>query len=173
MADATPKEARTPITPMAYITGNETSGGESVMTQPWGCETLERIIDVFIVTARFLLALLPWAVVAILIKLDSLGPVRFYQKRFGHSQTPFNIIKFRTMTAGTEFRLEEVVVELNGDDSLMRIPKDLRTTRMGSFLRKLSIDETSRFINVLKGQMSLVSPRPTSRAIMTRATHCA
>ncbi len=97
-----------------------------------------------------LLALLPlFSVIMLAIRLDSKGPALFTQTRYGFNQKPFEILKFRTMT----------VME-NGNDVRQVIENDPRITRMGRFMRKWNIDELPQLINVLKGDMSLVGPRP-------------
>lgn len=90
-----------------------------------------------------------FAAIAILIKLDSKGPVFFRQRRSGFNQQEFRIWKFRSMTT-----LED------GDDIVQAGPQDARVTRVGSYLRRFNIDELPQLINVLKGEMSLVGPRP-------------
>ena len=97
-----------------------------------------------------LLALPTMAVVAALIKWDSPGPVFFRQKRLGFNNRPFEILKFRTMSQG-----------FGGPGSLKQAQRnDSRVTRIGSFLRRSSLDELPQLINVLRGDMSLIGPRP-------------
>jgi lipopolysaccharide/colanic/teichoic acid biosynthesis glycosyltransferase len=99
-------------------------------------------------------------VIAIAIKLDSPGPVIFKQKRVGENGRLFLMYKFRTMVAGAEERMEEVI-QRDADGHLVhKFPDDPRITRLGRFLRRTSLDELPQFINVLKGEMSLVGPRP-------------
>jgi lipopolysaccharide/colanic/teichoic acid biosynthesis glycosyltransferase len=110
---------------------------------------IKRAFDI-IIAGTGLLVLLPiMMVVAVLIKCDSQGPVFFKQKRMGKGFRAFLIYKFRTMKENSE---------LTG--SLITIGEDPRITRVGSFLRKTKIDELPQLINVLKGEMSLVGPRP-------------
>ena len=98
-----------------------------------------------------LVLLLPFfAVMAILIKLDSPGTVFYRQERMGYHNVPFNIYKFRTMCSDAEASGEP---QLTSDN-------DPRVTRIGRFLRKYRIDELPQFWNVLKGEMSIVGPRP-------------
>ena len=113
-----------------------------------------------------LLFLLPLVVtIAVLIKLDSPGPVFFRQVRMGFGGKTFRIFKFRTMYIDAEERKEEIM-HLNqhllaGEDSRMfKVPDDPRVTRVGRFLRRYSIDELPQLFNVLLLQMSLVGPRP-------------
>ena len=101
---------------------------------------------------------------ALAIKLDSKGGVFFRQERIGRGQKPFTIVKFRTMDADADSRKAEVE-HLNkhrglGDDRMFKIPDDPRVTRVGRFLRRTSIDEFPQLWNVLRGEMSLVGPRP-------------
>jgi exopolysaccharide biosynthesis polyprenyl glycosylphosphotransferase len=101
---------------------------------------------------------------AIAIRLNSDGPIFFRQVRIGRGQKPFTIIKFRTMVADAEERKAEVA-HLNahfglGDARMFKIPDDPRITSVGAVLRKYSIDELPQLINVLRGEMSLVGPRP-------------
>ena len=84
-----------------------------------------------------------------LIKRDSQGPVFFHQRRRGYNQREFRIWKFRTMTTADD-----------GDDIVQASVGDARITRIGHFLRKWNIDELPQLLNVLKGDMSLVGPRP-------------
>jgi putative colanic acid biosysnthesis UDP-glucose lipid carrier transferase len=88
-------------------------------------------------------------IVALVVKLDSRGPALFRQSRKGHGGTPFQILKFRSMT----------VME-NGSDVRQAVQNDVRVTRVGRFIRSLSIDELPQFWNVLRGEMSVVGPRP-------------
>jgi exopolysaccharide biosynthesis polyprenyl glycosylphosphotransferase len=112
-----------------------------------------------------LIALSPFLLItAIAIKLSSDGPIFFRQTRIGRGQRPFTIIKFRTMVADAEARKSEVA-HLNahqglGDARMFKIPDDPRVTRVGRLLRRTSFDEFPQLLNVLRGEMSLVGPRP-------------
>lgn len=110
-----------------------------------------------------------WGLIALAIKLDSPGPVIFRQRRRGQWGIPFEIIKFRTMRKDAEEHLHSILaVNPEKDGSLIRVPDDPRVTTVGKVLRKLSLDETPQFLNVLRGEMSLVGPRPISRPIPDR-----
>ena len=101
--------------------------------------------------------------ISIAIKLDSRGPVFFRQLRRGERERTFRIFKFRTMVADAEVRKGEVAhlnMHADGDPRMFKIPNDPRLTRLGDFLRRTSLDELPQLINVLKGEMSLVGPRP-------------
>jgi lipopolysaccharide/colanic/teichoic acid biosynthesis glycosyltransferase len=94
------------------------------------------------------------------IKLDSPGPVFFRQERIGRAGKPFRIFKFRSMTTDA-WRRRDTVAQLNEvDGPLFKMEKDPRVTRVGAFIRKTSIDELPQLINVVRGEMSLVGPRP-------------
>jgi Undecaprenyl-phosphate glucose phosphotransferase len=109
----------------------------------------KRVFDLLAATG-ILLALMPvLACIALLIRLDSRGPTFFLQRRYGFNQQPFRIIKFRTMTTADD---GDVIVQATHDDR--------RITRVGRWLRRWSIDELPQLLNVLKGDMSLVGPRP-------------
>jgi lipopolysaccharide/colanic/teichoic acid biosynthesis glycosyltransferase len=109
----------------------------------------KRAFDIAIAATGLIVLLPVMAVVAVLIKCDSQGPVFFKQKRMGQGFRAFLIYKFRTMKENSE---------LTG--RLITIGEDPRITRVGRFLRKTKIDELPQLINVLKGEMSLVGPRP-------------
>lgn len=100
------------------------------------------------------------ALVSLLIKLDSPGPVLFKQMRTGINGHSFELWKFRTMTVNAEERKRELenLNEMSGP--VFKIAKDPRVTKLGRFLRKYSIDELPQLFNVLRGEMSLVGPRP-------------
>jgi exopolysaccharide biosynthesis polyprenyl glycosylphosphotransferase len=126
---------------------------------------LKRTTDV-VIAAIWLIILAPlFAVVAALIKRDSPGPVFFRQLRMGAGDQTFHIVKFRTMIKEADSRKSEFA-HLNkhgqkgGDARMFKIDDDPRVTRLGRFLRRYSIDELPQLINVLKGDMSLVGPRP-------------
>jgi exopolysaccharide biosynthesis polyprenyl glycosylphosphotransferase len=99
-------------------------------------------------------------VTALLIKLTSPGPVFFIQERLGLNKRRFRLFKFRTMVQGAEHRLAELAHLNEASGPVFKIKNDPRLTRVGKFLRKTSIDELPQLFNVLKGDMSLVGPRP-------------
>lgn len=110
----------------------------------------KRLLDILI-SALALIFLLPlMGLVVLLIKLDSPGPALFRQERLGRFRRPFQCLKFRTMVTGAESRTGPV----------WSSPEDPRITRVGKWLRRLRLDELPQFINVLKGDMSLIGPRP-------------
>ncbi|MBE5929253.1 MAG: sugar transferase [Lachnospiraceae bacterium] len=99
-------------------------------------------------------------IVGPLIKLDSKGPILFTQKRIGKNGRRFDIYKFRTMCNDAEAKKKELMSQNEMQGSMFKMKDDPRITRIGKFLRKTSIDELPQFINVLKGDMSLVGTRP-------------
>jgi lipopolysaccharide/colanic/teichoic acid biosynthesis glycosyltransferase len=100
---------------------------------------------------------------AVAVRLDSPGPVLFRQTRIGRGGRPFSILKFRTMVADAEERRLELVASSRDSDWLL-LDRDPRVTRLGRLLRRTSIDELPQLVNVLRGNMSLVGPRPLIRA---------
>src|SRR5262249_46435769 len=99
------------------------------------------------------------ALAALLIKLDSPGPVYFRQTRVGRDGRRFQILKFRTMVEDADARKHHLA-NLNEADGLFKIAEDPRITRAGRWLRRTCLDELPQLINVLRGEMSLVGPRP-------------
>jgi exopolysaccharide biosynthesis polyprenyl glycosylphosphotransferase len=120
----------------------------------------KRTFDVVVASAGLVVSLPVMAVVAALIKIDSSGPVFFRQRRIGKDGELFTIYKFRTMTVDAELRLAELEAENEADGPLFKIRNDPRATRVGRFLRRFSIDEIPQLFNVLRGEMSMVGPRP-------------
>jgi exopolysaccharide biosynthesis polyprenyl glycosylphosphotransferase len=98
--------------------------------------------------------------VAVAIKLHDGGPLLFRQQRIGRNGQPFPMIKFRSMVLEAEEMLEDLLVANESDGVLFKIKEDPRITRVGRFLRRYSIDELPQLVNVLRGEMSLVGPRP-------------
>jgi exopolysaccharide biosynthesis polyprenyl glycosylphosphotransferase len=121
---------------------------------------MKRLIDI-VGSAALLLALAPlFAIVTLLIRLDSLGPVFFAQDRVGFNKRRFKMLKFRTMVVEAD-QQQDTLEHLNeAQGPVFKIKNDPRITRVGKFLRRFSIDELPQLLNVLKGDMSLVGPRP-------------
>lgn len=121
---------------------------------------LKRSLD-FAISAVLMVFLLPvFFVVACLIKLSSRGPVFFRQERLGLNKKRFEMLKFRTMVDGAEHQQAELEHLNEADGPVFKINHDPRITPVGRFLRRTSFDELPQFINVIKGEMSLVGPRP-------------
>jgi exopolysaccharide biosynthesis polyprenyl glycosylphosphotransferase len=122
---------------------------------------LKRSFDVAVSGTALLLLSPVLGVIAAAIRLDSSGPALYWQPRRGRLGSTFRIVKFRTMFTGAEQRRSEVLHMNEVDGPLFKIKgKDPRVTRIGSFLRRTSLDELPQLFNVLKGEMSLVGPRP-------------
>jgi exopolysaccharide biosynthesis polyprenyl glycosylphosphotransferase len=121
---------------------------------------VKRTMD-FILSLAAIVALAPvFIITAVLVKLTSKGPVFFTQKRLGLNKRHFNVFKFRTMCPDAEQRQAELEHLNEVDGAAFKIKSDPRITRVGRLLRKTSIDELPQLFNVLKGEMSLVGPRP-------------
>lgn len=120
----------------------------------------KRIIDI-VSSSVLLFALAPlFLIVAALIKWSSPGPVFFTQERIGLNKRRFEMLKFRTMVNGAE-KQQSALEQLNeAQGPVFKIKNDPRVTSLGKFLRRFSVDELPQLINVLKGDMSLVGPRP-------------
>lgn len=121
---------------------------------------LKRTFDFLGAAFLLLLASPLFAAVALAIKLDDGGPVFFKQVRAGRDSRPFHCLKFRSMSLDAEARLAQLQAHNQGNGVLFKMAKDPRITRVGRFIRRFSIDEVPQFINVLRGEMSLVGPRP-------------
>jgi len=117
--------------------------------QRWALRLPKRFLDIAIAISALIFVLPLLGILAILIRLDSAGPVLFRQKRLGYRGQPFDILKLRTMRV---LENGEIIIQASADDA--------RTTRIGRWLRTLSLDELPQLINVVKGEMSLVGPRP-------------
>jgi exopolysaccharide biosynthesis polyprenyl glycosylphosphotransferase len=120
---------------------------------------LKRGLDISVAGAGLIVCAPLLAVIAVLIRLDSDGPVLFRQTRVGRGGEPFEILKFRTMDTDAEQR-KAALHEHNENIGLFKMGNDPRVTRVGRRLRKSSLDELPQLLNVLRGQMSLVGPRP-------------
>jgi exopolysaccharide biosynthesis polyprenyl glycosylphosphotransferase len=125
-----------------------------------GARFLKRTFDVIVSSICLLLISPFFLVTAILIKMTSPGPVFFRQVRTGRNERPFSVLKFRTMYQDAEERKAEIEHLNEMDGPLFKVTEDPRVTRPGRFLRRTSLDELPQLINVWKGDMSLVGPRP-------------
>ena len=120
----------------------------------------KRLFDL-VFSAALLLATAPlWIVICILIKIDSKGPILFTQKRYGYKGQIFEAFKFRTMVAGAEKNISDVKDLNDQKGAFFKAKNDPRVTRVGKRLRRFSLDEFPQFLNVLRGDMSVVGPRP-------------
>ena len=122
--------------------------------------TLKRPLDIFV--SALVLVVFSWMylIVALLIKMTSKGPVLFRQQRSGLNGRPFTIYKFRTMSVDAEARKHELASRNEMRGPVFKVTNDPRVTPIGRILRRCSLDEFPQFFNVLRGEMSLVGPRP-------------
>jgi exopolysaccharide biosynthesis polyprenyl glycosylphosphotransferase len=121
----------------------------------------KELLDRSLAAVLLVLLALPMLLVALIVRLDSSGPSLFRQQRVGRYGDHFTMLKFRTMRPDSEALREELEhLNQNSDGLLFKVKEDPRITRVGSFLRRSSLDELPQLVNVVKGHMSLVGPRP-------------
>ena len=131
---------------------------------------VKRILDLVFTILILIPLFIVIAIIAVLIRIDSKGPIFFRQKRIGIDGVEFDLFKLRSMYVDSDDSVHRESIKqymngaaLNGkenSDNLYKLVDDLRVTRVGQFIRKYSIDELPQFINVLRGEMTLVGPRP-------------
>jgi exopolysaccharide biosynthesis polyprenyl glycosylphosphotransferase len=142
----------------------ETLGKESLVLYRGHIEGVQvlvkRALDIFVSMILLIVFSPLFLVVTILIKATSPGLILFIQKRVGLNKRIFSLYKFRTMVPDAEEQMEEIEHLNEADGPVFKIRDDPRVTPIGNFLRKTSIDEFPQLLNVLKGDMSLVGPRP-------------
>jgi Undecaprenyl-phosphate galactose phosphotransferase WbaP len=132
------------------------------LLNPWSARG-KRFADLVICLVSLVFSMPVFLVMALLIRIDSSGPILFVQKRMGKNGQVFNLFKFRTMVVDADEKLQDL---LKSDEKLAneyrkyhKFRNDPRITRVGSFLRKTSLDEFPQIWNVIRGEMSLVGPR--------------
>jgi exopolysaccharide biosynthesis polyprenyl glycosylphosphotransferase len=122
---------------------------------------VKRTVDIVVSAAVLIFGAIPMGIIAMLVRRDSPGPILFRQERIGRDGEPFTMMKFRCMVEDAEQQREELLRASGTTDVRMfKMREDPRVTRVGRVLRKMSLDELPQFINVLRGDMSLVGPRP-------------
>jgi lipopolysaccharide/colanic/teichoic acid biosynthesis glycosyltransferase len=121
---------------------------------------VKRGFDLFVSVLVVLVGLPLWVLIALAIKLDSRGPIFFVDRRIGVGQREFPMLKFRTMVAEAAALQPDLEADNEAGGALFKIRDDPRVTRVGRFLRRFSLDEIPQVLDVLKGDMSLVGPRP-------------
>ena len=122
---------------------------------------LKRMMDLICALIGLLVLTPLFIILSILIKLeDPKGSVFFYQTRIGKNEKPFRMYKFRSMVSNAEELLEELLDQNEVSGAMFKMKEDPRITRIGKFIRKTSIDELPQLWNVVRGEMSLVGPRP-------------
>jgi exopolysaccharide biosynthesis polyprenyl glycosylphosphotransferase len=121
---------------------------------------LKAVLDRSFAALLLLVLGIPMLLVALLVKSSSPGPMLFRQVRLGRDLEPFNMLKFRSMYRDAETKLSALSDGSDGNEVLFKLKNDPRVTPLGRFLRRFSIDELPQLLNVLKGDMSIVGPRP-------------
>lgn len=124
-------------------------------------EVIKRVIDVVCSFVGVLVLSPLFVVIAIIIKFTSKGPVFFSQKRVGRDGKEFKMYKFRSMVVNAEELKEKLAAQNEMSGPMFKMKDDPRVTKVGKFIRKTSIDELPQLWNILKGDMSLVGPRPS------------
>jgi lipopolysaccharide/colanic/teichoic acid biosynthesis glycosyltransferase len=122
--------------------------------------TCKRGLDLLLATLGLIATLPLWLVIAVAIKLDSPGPVFFVQERVGLGGRRFRFFKFRSMTQDADPVSSELLHLDDAGGPVFKLPGDPRTTRVSRLLRRTSLDELPQLVNVIRGEMSLVGPRP-------------
>jgi exopolysaccharide biosynthesis polyprenyl glycosylphosphotransferase len=134
----------------------------------WSTMALKRCVDV-VVSAAGIVVLAPvMLMIAVAVRLGSRGPALFRQVRAGREGKPFKILKFRTMCHDAEERISEVISPDELAEPMFKLREDPRVTKFGRFLRRTSLDELPQLFNVLRGDMSLVGPRPEELWLVER-----
>lgn len=134
--------------------------GDVVIRDSPGYATGKRVFDLAMGLLVFILVLPIFPLIALMIKLDSPGPVFYRQDRVGRGGRPFRFYKFRSMYREADRRLAELQGHNEQEGPVFKMKADPRITPVGQFLRRSSVDEIPQIINVLRGEMSIVGPRP-------------
>jgi lipopolysaccharide/colanic/teichoic acid biosynthesis glycosyltransferase len=165
------REERVPTARISTLTLIPWASATRAQLSPAAGSRIKRLIDVTGAGALLVIAAPVWLVVAGLIKASSPGPVLFRQQRVGLNGRPFTMLKFRSMRNGVSVDPHRSFVRTmvrppadggatNGNGTVYKLASDSRTTAVGRWLRRTSLDEVPQLINVLRGEMSLVGPRP-------------
>ena len=121
---------------------------------------VKRALDVTLATVLLVVGLPFAALIALCVRFSSPGPIFYSQTRIGRNGQPFKILKFRSIIADAEEQLDDIADLNEASGPLFKMRDDPRRTPLGSFLRRFSLDELPNLVNVLRGEMSLVGPRP-------------
>lgn len=131
------------------------------LTSPKGYLIIKRLLDIIGSLVGLILLTPIFCIIAIMIKIeDPRGPIVFKQIRVGKNGKEFHMYKFRSMVVNAEEKLKDLLNQNEVSGAMFKMKEDPRVTKIGRFIRKTSIDELPQLINVLKGDMSLVGPRP-------------
>ncbi len=161
----TPSAADTPVRPPLWDSGCQTGIGETISlgvlpVQHRATRLVQRAFDV-LASLFFLLLLLPlFLLLAALVKASSPGPVLFIQKRVGKDGKEFPLFKFRSMVQDAERLRRALEAQNERSGPVFKMKNDPRITPVGNVLRRFSLDELPQLFNVLKGEMSMIGPRP-------------
>ncbi|HEX6391580.1 MAG TPA: exopolysaccharide biosynthesis polyprenyl glycosylphosphotransferase [Solirubrobacteraceae bacterium] len=129
---------------------------------------IKRTVDTSLAAVALVVLAPVILLIALLVRLDSRGPAFFVQRRAGLNGAPFPMVKFRTMTADAEARLAELVDIHALEVPMFKLAPDPRVTRVGRLLRRTSLDELPQLINVVRGEMSFIGPRPEQVELVER-----
>ena len=135
-----------------------------VRPHPVSYRVLKRLFDIFAALVALLLLFPIFVVLALLVKLTSRGPILYRSERIGHCGRPFLFTKFRSMYTGADRERHLLQAENEKAGPIFKMKRDPRITPVGRFLRKYSLDELPQFWSVLRGEMSMVGPRPPLRS---------
>ncbi|RKZ07741.1 sugar transferase [bacterium] len=155
---ASTSEVREAVFDYSGVDGTHVEGLDVVDSRSY--LVAKRITDIIVALFLLILFLPIIPVVVLLIKLDSPGPILFKQKRVGKNGKIFDFYKFRSMVQGAEKIIGNLRPLSSVDGPIFKLKEDPRVTSVGRFLRRSSLDELPQLINVLKGDMSIVGPRP-------------
>lgn len=121
----------------------------------------KRALDIVLSLVGLIVTLIPMVIISILIKLESKGPAIYIHHRIGKNGKPLPLLKFRTMYENAESMIEQFTPEQKAEwQKNFKLDNDPRITRIGKFLRQSSLDELPQLVNILKGELSVVGPRP-------------
>jgi len=142
-------------------TENQQSENQQYIPNKHGYNFCKRCFDIICAILALVVLFVPLIIIAVIILIDSPGasPI-FIQKRVGYKGKVFNFYKFRSMVPNAESMLDTLLDQNEMDGPVFKIKDDPRITRVGKFIRKTSIDELPQLINIIKGDMSFVGPRP-------------
>jgi exopolysaccharide biosynthesis polyprenyl glycosylphosphotransferase len=145
---------------MANVPPEDERAEEFVIREPMAYRVAKRVFDLLVALAALALLVPIIPLIAVMIKLDTPGPVFFRQQRVGRRGRSFAFYKFRSMFVDADERRKEVEALNEQDGPVFKVRSDPRVTNVGRFLRRSSLDEIPQIFNVVKGEMSIVGPRP-------------
>lgn len=160
LGSSSPKTAPQPNAPLRELKIDEAYWDHHCEPIPPLGLFFKRVIDLVIAVPALLLVAPIWAAIAIAIKLDSHGPVLYRSRRVGKGGKTFTCYKFRSMVANADDSKEHLRQHNQRHGPTFKIKDDPRLTRLGPFIRRYSIDELPQLVNVIRGEMSIVGPRP-------------